>query len=201
MDGVKVLVKYVLKNKVVLGGGPMEFFVVGFISLLLIPLILGWFLIGAALLLAPISGIIYFISVLPEKLKLSERVIEKDGVLVVDDQYITVIPLIKLLEQAQVPFKYVANGFEAIKELKNKQYKLVFMDYYMPMITGVEALTKVDQLLGDGSPATPVVFYTGADIAESEKSRFKHVSIVDSWDKSMNRLELHSKLQHVLFNS
>lgn len=119
----------------------------------------------------------------------------------VDDQYISVIPLIKLLEQAHVPFKYVTNGFEAIKELKNKHYKLVFMDYYMPIITGVEALMKVDQLLGDNAQGTtPVVFYSGTDIADSEKSHFKHVSIVDSWNKSMNRLELHSKLQHVLLN-
>lgn len=170
----------------------------GLIGILLLPLILGWLLIGAALLLTPLFGTFYLSILFPEKFRLTEKEIEDDGVLIVDDQYMTVIPLIKLLEQAQIPIKYVADGFEAIRELKNKRYRLVFMDYYMPMITGLEALARIDQVLCDDTHKTPVILYTGAEISEKEKCRFKHVSIVDSWNKSLDFRELNSRLARVL---
>ncbi len=179
----------------------MELFVVGFLGLLLLPLILGWLLIMVSLFATPLVGASYLLSATFRKLNPLNKNPSHIDVLVVDDQYITVIPLIKLLEQAQVPFKYVTDGFEAIKELKNKHYRLIFMDYYMPLITGLETLIRADQLLRDDKPAMPVVFYTGAEISEKGKFRFKHVSIVDSWHKSMNRLELNSRLNRILLNN
>ncbi len=178
----------------------MEFFVVTIISLLLLPLILGWAFVVAALIITPIFSMVYLFGLVLTKLNLGNEFMLTDDVLIVDDQYQTVIPLLKLLEQAKIPFKYVANGFEAMNEMSAKHYKLVFMDYYMPAITGVEALVKVDQLLSDNGPKTPVIFYTGAEITEKEKSGFKNLSILDSWNKSMTRMELNSRLSQVLMS-
>lgn len=183
----------------------MEIFVVGVITLLLIPLVLGWLLIGAALLLTPVFSVLYLAVVLPEKLHLTEANpesdIEMESILVVDDQYQSVIPLLKVLEQAKVPFRYVTNGIEALSELNRKHYRLVFMDYYMPVLTGLEVLLKADKMFRDDSPITPVIFYSGTEVAEKLSSELRHLPIVDSWNKSMTRVELNSKLNQILVGS
>jgi CheY-like chemotaxis protein len=121
-----------------------------------------------------------------------------DMVLVVDDEYQSVIPLLKLLEQAKVPFRYVAGGIDAISELRRSPFRLVFMDLAMPNLTGVETLVKADQLIENASSPTPVVIYSGTEIEAKPSHPFRHLSVVDTWNKSMNLFRLHTRLNNVL---
>jgi CheY-like chemotaxis protein len=174
----------------------MEFLVTSAIVFILAPVLFGWALIGLAPLLIPVTALLYFFSI--NNRDIGSEIVDRKCVLVVDDEYESVIPLIKLLQQAKIPFKYVATGFDAIRELSRGRFRLVFMDLAMPHLTGAEALTKADEVIPSGESATPVVIYSGSQIEQKTPHRLKHLSVVDSWSKSMNLLKLHSKLNRVL---
>jgi CheY-like chemotaxis protein len=123
-----------------------------------------------------------------------------EAVLIVDDEYHSVAPLIKLLQQARIPFKHVTHGFDAIRELSRGKFRLVFMDLYMPELTGVETLSKADLVMGSEASKTPVIFYSSGELDSPQKLPLKHLSIVDSWNKSMTILKLHSHLNRLLSN-
>ncbi len=176
----------------------MELLILSSLVLTLTPVLLGWIVIGIAPIALPLMAALYLFAV-GSRYSLNDSEQEpEDMVLVVDDEYQSVIPLLKLLEQAKVPFRYVADGIEAISELRRGPFRLVFMDIAMPNLTGVEALAKADQLIETESSPTPVVIYSGTEIENKQAHPFKHLSVVDTWNKSMNLLRLHTRLNNVL---
>lgn len=176
----------------------MEYIQYTLICLLLIPVIIGWIIIGIAPLLVPLLTVIYLMSMTRKIREIPLRVPNIECVLVVDDEYQSVVPLLKLLIEAKVPFKYVAGGLEAIGEISRARFRLIFMDFYMPHLTGMETLKKADLLIGDSTDKTPVVFYSGSDHDDNVAPNFKHLSIVDRWNKSMNLLKLNNRLKNIL---
>lgn len=179
----------------------MELLIASFIFLFLTPILFGWLLISVTpFLMALIAGL--YLWAASNRYTLKPRSQERDNrddiVLVVDDEYQSVIPLLKLLEQARVPFRYVADGLDAIKELRQGQFRLVFMDIAMPNLSGVEALTKADQLIDSGKSPTPVIFYSGTDVEDQLDHPLKHLSVIDTWNKSMNLFRLHNRLNNLL---
>lgn len=179
----------------------MELFMLGLVSVILVLILLGWIMIGAAPLVVPFVGVVYLIfesyysseSEAESAIEIRKLEIKStECILVVDDQYSSVIPLIKILEQAKIPFKYVANGIEAIKELSQHHFRLIVIDQFMPKLSGSETLTAADELL-EGDKNIPVIFYSGTDMTTQLDCSFKHLSIVDAWNKSLSRRELSKK--------
>ncbi len=60
--------------------------------------------------------------------------------LVVDDEKTSRILLLSLLEEIGVQVCEARNGVEALKQLKNNQIDIIFLDIQMPIMTGLEAL-------------------------------------------------------------
>ncbi len=186
----------------------MEYFMIGVISVILFSVLLGWFVIGASPLIVPFVGIIYLvfksndISQTEPHLSLnpaadtSTTLASNDCVLIVDDQYATVIPLMKILEQAKVPFKYVSDGIEAIKELSQNRFRFIFMDQFMPELTGTETLAAADEVIST-QDLMPVIFYSGTDMTSKVISQMKHLLVLGSWDKTLSRMELQQRLIHL----
>lgn len=186
-------------------------YVVGFlIDLLLLPIFLGWLMIVLGPVFVPIAT--FFFLYLASKEEAYRTVdlnynldvsgapeLEPNLVLVVDDEFASVLPLIKLLEHAKVPFKYVKSGVEAVNELSRRHFRLIFMDLYMPKMTGFETLTQADRLMGPLTTSpTPVVLYSGKDLSEASQPSLRNLSIVDRWNKSMNLQNLWYQLNHLL---
>ena len=80
---------------------------------------------------------------------------EKTKILIVDDNALHCVALKALLEQFGLEVDLCYNGFEAVRVIEDKVQKhqechsLIFMDYNMPRLNGVEATKRIRQLLAD----------------------------------------------------
>ncbi|MEY4616261.1 MAG: hypothetical protein RJB66_1221 [Pseudomonadota bacterium] len=172
----------------------MEFVLSFIIYFTLAPIVLGWLLITISPLIIFLLATVYLIQIASE----TEEVTDDSCILVVDDEFQSVLPLINLLEKAKIPFRYAKSGVEAINELSHRHFRLIFMDFYMPNLTGVETLNRADKVIDEQAPPTPVIFYSGkGDFAYSSLA-FRHLSVVDRWSKSMNLQNLGLQLHRYL---
>ena len=176
----------------------MELFVLATSLAILGPIVFGWVVLVLSPFLLPMIAFISLILLAFKADEAFELAEESSCVLVVDDEFQSVLPLIKLLEKAKVPFKYVQDGFEAITELRRRHFRLIVMDFYMPHLTGVETLVRADAIIDDAAPPTPVILYSGKNVGQNTPLSLKHLSIVDSWSKSMNLQSLWDRLDHLL---
>ena len=81
------------------------------------------------------------------------------SVLVVDDTQTNLYVAEKFFEKYELSVETVESGFEAIDKIKNGNvYDIVFMDYMMPEMSGIEALGKIREW----GYAHPVVAFTAA---------------------------------------
>lgn len=62
----------------------------------------------------------------------------KFKVLIVDDNKLNQQVISSILEKYSFSYKIVNNGLEAINELRNEKYDLIFMDMMMPVMDGIE---------------------------------------------------------------
>lgn len=179
----------------------MELFGLGIIYLMLAPIFIGWMMVLMGPIVLPIASLFYLLTLGQRSSERASDAMEPSYVLVVDDEFQSVLPLIRLLERAKVPFKYVQNGVEAINEMSKRHFRLVFMDFYMPKLTGVETLLKADPLIENNAPPTPVIFYSGRDVKPSSRLKLRHLLVVDTWNKSMNLQSLWYRLDNLLVST
>ena len=90
---------------------------------------------------------------------------DEQRVLVVDDMELNRELLIKRLESQGLNVDTAGNGVEALLKLEQAAYSLVLMDIEMPVMDGIEALTKIksDRRLS----SIPVIMVTSHDEEES----------------------------------
>jgi CheY-like chemotaxis protein/HPt (histidine-containing phosphotransfer) domain-containing protein len=83
-------------------------------------------------------------------------------ILVAEDDPIARLVLEKMLEQAGYRSCFVADGREAIDELKLMDYDLVLMDCFMPRLDGFTATKLIrNSSSGDINPQIPIIAMTG----------------------------------------
>ncbi len=91
---------------------------------------------------------------------------ERKKILLVDDESISLHVLCEFLKDSDYEYETATNGKEALSKLESnyEDYSLVIMDRLMPLMSGMEALEKMQV-----SPALkniPVIMLTG--LGESE---------------------------------
>lgn len=106
----------------------------------------------------------------------------KQKVLVVDDDFASVLPLIGLLQNSQAEVNYVSSGSEMIDELRTGAYDIVFLDSRMPNMTGEVALVMGDQIL-NLEKKQPVIFFSGHTSPGDVLGNLKHFEVKDAWRK------------------
>ena len=82
---------------------------------------------------------------------------KKVKILVVDDVKIVGLAFVEELEPAGCKVELAANGEEAIIKAKNNKYDIVFIDYIMPGLNGIETCKEILKLQPDCIP----IFMTG----------------------------------------
>lgn len=122
-------------------------------------------------------------------------------VLVVDDDEISIAPVLAALKKYSHPVKvhFARGSRDALRYLQNIKFDLMILDYMMPELKGDELLDAAEKSQ-DVHPRTPVVFYTGNSNVSGLKSKiYKKFIVLDIWKKKISftslRLKLSSQLQ------
>jgi CheY-like chemotaxis protein/HPt (histidine-containing phosphotransfer) domain-containing protein len=111
-------------------------------------------------------------------------------ILVVDDNVINLNVATGLLQLCQITVETATSGKDAIKLVKQNQYDIVFMDYRMPEMNGVEA-AKIIRSLGI---TVPIIALTASAITGAREMMLEN-GMVDFLTKPIIRSELKSILK------
>lgn len=118
-------------------------------------------------------------------------------ILLVDDNPMNIRIEKELLSDFQFHIDCAVNGAEAIEMLKSVRYDLVFMDYMMPIMDGIEA-TKVIRAIDDPYyQALPIVALTANAIPEAQK-KFRQAGMNDFLSKPVQIIEVSRVLRRWL---
>ncbi|MGE4233962.1 MAG: response regulator [Bacteriovoracia bacterium] len=124
-------------------------------------------------------------------------------VLVVDDDEGSVLPLLDILEKSHAKVQVVTSGSSMVSELGSHHYDLLFLDYKMPGLSGVDALKLSDsnQLKKANLrfKTTPVVLFTGYG-QEVEVPKCQTFEIRGLWSKLLSYDRLQKRVRK-LFKS
>lgn len=122
-------------------------------------------------------------------------------VLVVDDDEVSVTPLLHAIKQSPFPTKvyFVESGWLALKSLELKKYDLLIIDYLMPDYNGDQVL-KMAEIDTRVVKSTPVVFYTSNkhDLEKNIEDRYQKFLVQDVWGKSLSFDLLSKKITKTL---
>lgn len=154
-----------------------------------------WLMILAAPLFLVVSAPFAFVTFLVHRrARMGSR--SKLQVLVVDDEPISVSPLLVALNGPNMEVNVVTSSSEMLDELRQKTFDLLFLDRYMPDMNGDQALA-----VGDLDPElqnnVPVIFFTSSadGLALQEYDKFR---VRDVWQKGTPLLELRDRLRNVV---
>jgi PAS domain S-box-containing protein len=115
-----------------------------------------------------------------EKSNVTSRIPEKetgkirfDGikVLIVEDQVMNKMIMVRLLENANMAIKVAANGREAICFMENEEFDLILMDLQMPEIDGYQASLHIrNKLKNKKIPIIALTAFADSDIEDKIKA-------------------------------
>ncbi|WP_419173172.1 ATP-binding protein [Halobacteriovorax sp.] len=96
------------------------------------------------------------------------------NVLVVDDSQIQRKILEEYLKRLDIKASLAKNGHEALERLEQKRFDLVFIDYHMPTLDGIETAKLINEKYGLKAPK--IIALTGS-IEVSKNKDFKDVGV------------------------
>ena len=111
-------------------------------------------------------------------------------VLIVDDNKLNIKIAAKLLEKYNLNVDEALSGEECLEKVKNTKYDLIFMDYMMPNMDGIETYKKLKEIENFD---TPVVTLT-ADAVEGSREKF----LKEGFDEYIAKPILIDHLEEVL---
>ncbi len=110
-------------------------------------------------------------------------------ILLVEDDEINQCVAIALMEPFQMQIDVAADGQTALDMVQKKQYDLVFMDHFMPVMDGVEAARKIRALEDEYFKNLPVIALT-ADAVQGVREEFYAAGMNDFVSKPILMEEL-----------
>jgi CheY-like chemotaxis protein/anti-sigma regulatory factor (Ser/Thr protein kinase) len=113
--------------------------------------------------------------------------------LVVDDNTINLKVILAFLAQHGIHADPAESGAEAIKKIKANSYDLVFMDYMMPEMDGIEAAVRIREMDEGRYRDLPVIALTASAVTGS-REKFIEAGMNDFISKPIDAAELNRKL-------
>ena len=120
----------------------------------------------------------------------------KLNILIVEDNVINQLLVIRLLEKWEHQVALAVNGKEAVERLRaGERYDVVLMDMQMPVMGGIEAtrLIRADEKT-TGRVSTPIVAMT-ANAMQGDRETCLQAGMDDYLSKPLNQVELAAKLR------
>jgi len=90
-------------------------------------------------------------------------------VLVAEDNVVNQKVALKMLLNLNCNVDCVANGAEAVEAVRAADYDLVFMDYQMPVMSGLEATSEIRSRSPDAGKTLPIIALTASAITGSRE--------------------------------
>ncbi len=118
-------------------------------------------------------------------------------VLVVDDNNLAADVIKHILESFNYQVKSVDSGYKAIKILKEERFDLVFLDYKMPNLNGLDTFSKYKSILKEKTPKTIIVTAYSGEILQKD---IEKLGIFGFLQKPITPSTLHDKIIEI-FNS
>ena len=114
-----------------------------------------------------------------------------------DDMELNREVAIALLEPLQMQIDEAENGYQAVQMVQQKDYDLVLMDHYMPVMDGIEATKKIRGLTDEKYRRLPILALT-ADVVAGEKGNFFKAGMNEVISKPIQVNEMCEKLHKYL---
>ena len=122
---------------------------------------------------------------------------QENDILVVDDEEFNLNCMKNLLKLEKSKADCAINGEDCIKKVtENPNYKIIFMDVYMPIMDGIKASKKIENLINEGKVNKKlIIIIVSAHSQESIQQEMNSISIIRKFiQKPITR----KKLQTVL---
>ncbi len=110
-------------------------------------------------------------------------------ILLVDDTPLNLLVVSGLLEPTEIMIDTVESGTECIDKFGNEEYDLVFLDYRMPDLDGIETLQKLKELYPEKVDNTPIISLT-ASALPGERDRMIDAGFTDYMSKPVIGAEM-----------
>ncbi len=118
-------------------------------------------------------------------------------ILIVDDTPMNIQVLTGLLKRTLMKISIAENGEECIASFGDNDYDLVFLDYRMPGMDGIETLAKLHELYPEKAKDTPIVCLT-ADSVKGDREKMLTAGFTDYLAKPVNIKEMEKTLEKYL---
>jgi|GEM_PF-6984321 len=120
--------------------------------------------------------------------------VAKLNTLIVDDSPLNLSTSSDLLEEFEVPHHIAMDGEEALEQLENKGYQLIFMDIDLPGMSGVECARKIREYYDPAPKIIALSNYNKKDL----RIQFGETQFDDYLEKPLNKQQLLPILDSVL---
>ena len=114
--------------------------------------------------------------------KSTEFTIPNARILIVDDTKINRLIAEEIISPLKATTDTAESGQVALDKIKENKYDIIFMDYMMPLMDGVETTDKIRKMKGDYFKQVPIIALTG-DTSERTQDMFKAAGINDFLEK------------------
>lgn len=113
------------------------------------------------------------------------------NILVVDDNEINAMVLETMLASYGAAVSTVLSGKAAVEESASADYDMIFVDYIMPEMDGVETTKKIRMIKGK----KPVIVIITAEVTETLRTQFLTAGANEALEKPLSREELEKCLK------
>lgn len=103
-------------------------------------------------------------------------------VLVVDDNEVNTMVVASMLEQYNMLVTEAYSGKDAIEKVKQEDFDIIFMDYLMPEMNGIETTEEIRKL---GKVKRPVIVALSANVTTELKEKCKKAGVDDVLEKPL----------------
>ncbi len=114
-------------------------------------------------------------------------------ILIVDDNRMNLEVIRGLLKKTLIQAEYVMSGIECLAAVRHIKFDMIFLDHMMPMMDGVETLTKLKYQEENESRSAPVIALT-ANAIHGAKEQYIDLGFTDYMSKPIDSKRLEEML-------
>lgn len=118
-------------------------------------------------------------------------------VLIVDDTPMNLQVIIGLLKRTRVKIDTATSGMGCVEQFGSNRYDMVFLDYRMPEMDGIETLKKLYELYPDKAEKTPIICLTASAVF-GDREKMLAAGFDDYLSKPVNISEMENMMRRYL---